>query len=260
MSNIYKFQSKTDEPKKISVRQIVLETNDEPSEAEPKEDPNLLLEQAKVTLQQAKRDADKLIEESNQQITLQKEQFEQEKQLIMEQVKKEAFSLGFEEGKKEAMQKYDQDLQVAFAIVKSAQEEQQKWIDKQDNVILEIALKAAERILHYTVQEDEKAFRSLVKGAMEEVSGLQSIALCVHPDDYQNMINVKQEIEQTIGNQASLSIFPNKELAKYSCIIETPFGQIDASIDTQLTELKTKLIDLLEEDKRRESKFHTTVD
>ncbi len=74
------------------------------------------------------------------------------------------------------------------------------------------------------------------------------------------MINVKQEIEQTIGNQASLSIFPNKELAKYSCIIETPFGQIDASIDTQLTELKTKLIDLLEEDKRRESKFHTTVD
>lgn len=41
-------------------------------------------------------------------------------------------------------------------------------------------------------------------------------------------------------------IYPDEELSEMDCIIESANGRIDASIDSQLEEIKNKLIELLE--------------
>jgi flagellar assembly protein FliH len=43
-----------------------------------------------------------------------------------------------------------------------------------------------------------------------------------------------------------LYIFPDDELEESSCIIESENGRMDASVDSQLQEIKVKLTELLE--------------
>ena len=42
------------------------------------------------------------------------------------------------------------------------------------------------------------------------------------------------------------NIFPDDDLKETDCIIESTFGRIDASVDSQLHELKLKLLQILE--------------
>ena len=43
------------------------------------------------------------------------------------------------------------------------------------------------------------------------------------------------------------TMYPNGELDEHACYIESENGRIDASIDSQLQEIKRKLMDILEE-------------
>ncbi|MFB4475339.1 flagellar assembly protein FliH, partial [Oceanobacillus caeni] len=57
----------------------------------------------------------------------------------------------------------------------------------------------------------------------------------------------KQELTQLLENNLKLSIYVKEELDVNACIVEHPFGQIDASIDTQLSQIKQILQDVVQE-------------
>ena len=48
------------------------------------------------------------------------------------------------------------------------------------------------------------------------------------------------------GKDIDFYIYPDDELEETSCIIESENGRIDASVDSQLEEIKIKLFEMLE--------------
>jgi flagellar assembly protein FliH len=260
LSNIFKVQKETEQPKTIEIRPVTQLESPETQNGEIEKDPNLFLQEAQQILTKAKEDAQKIIEEARQSLEQERVKFEKQKAEEFEKLKQEAYQIGLVEGKREAESQYESYIQEAQAIITLAKNEKQQMLEQSKNDILRIALKVAEKILNMTLEENNDAFLSLVKNALEETKGLNKVELYVHPSNYDYLLKEKDELVPFLGEQTELIILPSKKAKKNSCLLETPIGQVDASIDTQLLEIKNKLLEIVEEANSLEYRSNSTGD
>jgi flagellar assembly protein FliH len=78
----------------------------------------------------------------------------------------------------------------------------------------------------------------MVKAAMSEISTIGGVKVRVSSHDYADVEAARDEVLALIEGGAELEIIKDLSLGKTDCIIETPFGSVDCSLDTQLSVLK----------------------
>lgn len=189
----------------------------------------------------------KLIETAKNEIETEKNNWQQEKKVWIEKAKEEGYMEGFSTGKEQAFQEYRDLIDQTNSIVRRANEEYDAIVAKSDETIINLAIHVAEKILNQKIQEDSKAFLNIVKTAAKELQDQSDISIYLHPNKYSFILEHKQELTQILENNMKLSIYVKEELDIDACIIEHAFGQIDASIDTQLNQIKQILQDVVQE-------------
>lgn len=211
------------------------------------EEANQKVSKANQALVEAEKKTEQMLLEANEEITQLKNKWQEEKQQLIEQTKSQAYQAGFEEGKNAAFQEYEQLIAQARTIVKQANEDYEKIVEESDTTILELGIKAAEKIVNKKLKDEPEYFLSIVQSLLNEVKELEQVSVYVHPDQYEMVLEQKQELQLIMDHQANLSIYPKNTLKPFQCFVESSFGRVDASIDSQLGELRSKLSNLLEE-------------
>lgn len=209
--------------------------------------------QAEETLKNAEEKAQQLIDEAQTDIEQQKSNWDQEKQNLIQQVKEEAYKDGFAEGKVEAESEYEHLIQQAQFIINRAEQDYKQRVEESEETILHLGIASASKILNTKLQEEPYQFVEIVRALIEEVKEQGQISIYVHPEQYDQVVEQKAELQMIVDQQADLSIFPKHNVNPYQCYAESSFGRVDASIDSQLQELRTKLLELLEEAKASEN-------
>ncbi len=194
----------------------------------------------------------KLIERTKNEIELEKGNWQQEKNEWIKKAEEEGYKRGYSTGEEQAFQEYRDLINQTNSIVKRANEEYHAIVAKSDESILNLAIYVAEKVLNQKIQEDSKVFLDIVKRAMKELQDQSDISIYLHPEKYTYVMEHKQELTQILENNMKLSIFVKEELDVNACIIEHAFGQIDASIDTQLNQIKQILQDVVQENSSNE--------
>lgn len=164
-----------------------------------------------------------------------------------EQAEQSGYLDGFAKGEAEAREQWEKTLNDARRMIQMAEDDYQKYLESAEKDILELALAVAEKIIGQALEEKPDRWISLVQTAIKEVQGQSPIKIIVPPDWYEQTVQAK-DLLQTVTQAARLAIFPDEKLAKDACLIETPIGRIEASIDSQLKVIKQKLSELLEVD------------
>ncbi len=172
--------------------------------------------------------------------------FEIEKIEIVEQSRKIGFTQGLEEGRQQGYNEVHEIIQSARDVVESAKRDYRMHVDSSERTILELGVKVASKILGKKLQENEEEFISIVKRALKEARDNKEVQLHVHPVHYDFLLANKDEIMALFPKDINFYIYPDDDLSETSCFIESENGRIDASIDSQLEEIKQKLIELLE--------------
>lgn len=214
----------------------------------------LTMEKEKI-LTNAASEANELIQQAQQEVALLYEQIKQEQEQFQEWrttelqiAKKEGYEIGLAEGRHTAQMEYDSLLKQANLIVEKSEMQVQQHIENAEVTILHLAMEVAETILHNSIRETPEKFIPLVKHAIKQGKEQKKLQLHVHPEMYELLLEVKKELDQLLPPDASLSIFADDELLPTACFIESSAGKIDATIDHQLTELKSKLMQMLQEE------------
>jgi flagellar assembly protein FliH len=180
------------------------------------------------------------------QVLKEREQWETEKLQWIEQAKNEGFEEGLMLGRRQGLEEYKQLLGQANSIVEKSKEEFVNKLEQSEKVVLDLGLKAAEKILLASLDENEELFLSIVKQLIKEAKEYKAVQIHIHPSRYQLISSYKKEIDALLLNSADCYIFADEDLAETQCILESNNGRIDASIDSQLIEMKKKLLELLE--------------
>jgi flagellar assembly protein FliH len=209
--------------------------------------------QMEEVLASAKKEAERLVEEASiqahsihEQVIYEKETWEQEKKAIAEDSKREGYSEGLAEGKNQGYKECQEMLSFAKEVVDSAKEDYQKHIASAEKTILNLGMKVAERIIGQKLIENESVFLSIVKRALKEAREYNEVQLHLNPIHYGFILSQKEDLLTVFPKEVDIYIYPNEDISNQSCIIESANGRIDASIDSQLEEIKRKLMELLE--------------
>lgn len=205
-------------------------------------------------LNHAKQEAEMLILEAQQQaqaiaagIQKERENWENEEKLMyIEQAQKEGYQQGVEDGIQKGYNEIAGEVAYAKDVVESSKKDYRQHIESSETVILDLAMKVAAKIIGSEIEKDDASFLSIVKNAIKEVRDYREVQLHIHPVHYQSILSHKEELIAIFPRDTELYIFPDDELEESSCIIESEKGRIDASVDSQLEVIKTKLTELLE--------------
>ncbi|UOQ93219.1 flagellar assembly protein FliH [Halobacillus shinanisalinarum] len=228
------------------------ETENQILEEQHEEKAQELFEAAKQERQQANEEAARKLEEAEQGVAHMRKSWEEERESLIAQAYNEGFASGVQEGKEKGYQEFSEQLQHINHILSLANKDYIHTVSASEEMILELAISSAEKIINQQLAFQPETFLPVVKKAIEEVQDHPEITVYVHPYDYELIHTQKSELTSITGVKATLTIYINDSLARYGCVIESPFGRVEAGVDHQLTQLREKLYQLVQEEKSDE--------
>lgn len=244
------YSSPSEEEKKvISIR--MMETNSSDEEKKPvfshtDAERKQILKEAEL---EAERIVGNALEEARlirEQVINEKQAWAHEREALAEDARAIGYERGREEGHERGYEEYHQNILSAQEIVETSKKDYYSHIEASERTILDLGMKVAGKILGKKISENEEEFLFLVKRALKNARDYKDIQLHIHPVHYQFLMSHKDELVAVFPKEVDFYIFPDDELAEDSCLIESENGRIDASVDSQLEEIKQKLFEMLE--------------
>lgn len=207
---------------------------------------NRIVESAWEEAEELKAQALKEAELIRIQLSEERQNWDIEKASLIEEARKNGFQAGYEEGQNVGYNEMLSFIQQAKDTVTASKEDYEKYLQSAETTILELAIEVAEKIMNNKIKEEEENFLYLVQNALKEVRKQKEIQLHVSPIHYEMLVAEKEELLQLFPIKPNLFIFPDETIDENACIIETANGRLDASVDTQLLMIKSKLLEILE--------------
>lgn len=186
-----------------------------------------LEEQMKQILNEAKAEASKIKELAKQ------EGFEEGRQ--------EGIRIAYQEGQEAIARQEELFLQQLKDIVDSVFEEKEKAIRKYRKDLSMLALSIAEKVIQKSLEEDSSTIENMILAATDKINHREWAKIYISQRDASLLLNGDSEFLRQIEYLSDhIKIIPmNTE--EGTCIIELPERIIDASIDTQLENVKKVL-------------------
>jgi flagellar assembly protein FliH len=206
-------------------------------------------------IEEAKEKAARIIEEAKEMTLHNQSQIEREREkwgIEREQLMQEAYNAGFlqgeEEGRNKGYQEYQQRLMEANEMTELNKQQYHDYIHNAEKVIVSLGITCAEKILNRKLEDEPDHFLSIVEQGLKEVRDLPHIQIHVHPSKHKLLVENKNELEVMFPTNVQCFIYANDDLEPEECYIETNQGRVIVSVDSQLRELKLKLLHFLEGD------------
>jgi flagellar assembly protein FliH len=158
---------------------------------------------------------------------------------------KAAYSQGLAAGEAAAMQRMQQKLDPVLnglnaMIAELASSRKRVRAEAEDDAV-KLSIAIARRVLYRELSTDPEAILGLVKAAFSKLNARETHRLRVSPSDAAAI----QEHRAKLQLPPALEIASDGSLTPGSAIFETTRGELDASVDTQLSEIDRGLTDVL---------------
>jgi len=213
-------------------------------------DPECILEKARnnaeIILESARVEAQNIIENAKT-----------EANLILDNAKKEALEMeahiavtarkeGFETGIAEAHKEYEEKIKNAEQLLEETVNECRILLQGMESDIVSLAVAIAEKVLDKELKTDMDYILHLAKCALEQCADKSSITLRVSKPDYAHLSKNKERFLSMLNGVEELEIKQDLSLKPGACIVATPIGNIDASVDKKLKNIENEFEALIE--------------
>lgn len=175
------------------------------------------------------------------------EQEKEQAQLEIDQMKAKAFEEANEQGYQEGYRKgldSVQELQKQCEAERLQQEQEyQKRLQEMEPVMVDTLCDVYSHIFKVEAKEHKELVLKLLQDTLLKVDSTGSIMIHVAKEDYAYVQEQKAALLEGAGMQSgSVEIVSDATLARAQCMIETEGGVYDCSLDTELAELKRRLM------------------
>lgn len=168
-----------------------------------------------------------------------------ESERLRELQKAEAYNRGVEDGLRRGREEAAGEVKKAFEQVARVLEElaslKSKLRQQAEQEVVKLSLAVARRILYRELSTDPGSIEGIVHAALQKLQQRETSKVRVWTG---GAPAVKAALER-IGSRAGIEIVPDPGLAAGAVLFETPAGELDASIETQLQEIQRGFADRL---------------
>lgn len=184
-------------------------------------------EEANLIVQEARLEALRLMENSEREI--------EESRIAIEE---EARRNGYEDGYNEAKKQCEDILQEAEFVREHARAEYNEVLASIESDAVNIILSIAKNVISEEISLNKDNILLLVRQAFERCSNKENVVLKVSVEDYDFVVENKDKLHSMVEGIGALEIKKDASLKCGACLIETPFGSIDAGVQTKLKKIE----------------------
>lgn len=195
-------------------------------------------------IDRAKVEAARIIKEAENQA---KTKLEETKRLAEDEGRRVGQEAGYEEGREERMQV----LKKIEGILNSAKERHDEILKSAELEIVDLAVLVAEKIIRQEVKGDRGVVVATVKDALKRLMGKEEITIRINMEDLEIVKAHKDEFLSQTKGLRMITFKEDSSIERGGCRIETDFGSVDATISTQLEEIRDGLLQTAKEGERR---------
>jgi len=105
--------------------------------------------------------------------------------------------------------------------------------------LVQLALALAKRIVRREIAADDELFTALTRVALDRLGDARQATIRLHPEDHARLAG--RGVEQWAA--AHVSVVADPHVTRGGCLVESPFGFVDATIDAQFQELAQAMLD-----------------
>lgn len=192
-------------------------------------------EEADEILIKARNDAKKIENDA-------KARSEAESKKIFEARRKEGYQQGYQDGTKEA----EAIKQQAQQTYKEAIARKEEMLNAAEGDLLQLMTRILEKLLGNAVYMNPQVILHLIRQGFSGSTINGDVNIHVSGEDYEEVLQHKDELLPLVDGSVKLEVLKDLSLNKGDCIIETPFGNIDCSLERQFASLKQDLYHILE--------------
>ncbi|MGI6561646.1 MAG: FliH/SctL family protein [Clostridia bacterium] len=161
--------------------------------------------------------------------------------VIFEKAREEGYQKGLALGEEKSAYLVESAESEKNKILEQAYKEKTEILNSVHTEILNLSMNVAEKILGYQLSRNEKVFQSLVLNAIKKVTWEDKIKISVSETDYERFFEGDKQERFKAEYFTDVVFEKDDSLKKGDCILHTSKGKIDASVSTQLDNIKEAL-------------------
>jgi flagellar assembly protein FliH len=160
-------------------------------------------------------------------------------------VRREAYDLGMAEGLKRGVAQLKQELAMLITtlsgLIGEMTREKKEFLNRMESEVLNLAFAIAEKVLNHEIATDKDVICKVLGGALKKIVDQEGMRIRVNPDDYRYLMERKADIFPGLEGVKGIMLEEDATIGRGSAVIDSVFGEVDARLDQQLSELKAAL-------------------
>ena len=156
-------------------------------------------------------------------------------------IEQEAYQKGFIQGEKDGFELGEKKAIHVIGNIERLFDEisnlRQEILKQHEKEILDLTFAIAEKIVHRLTRLDESRIKEAVYNALNLAMEKSKIILNVNPEDYDYIEKLRPELFKKYKDLKSITVTSDPSVTRGGCYLKTPYGDIDAGIETQLEKI-----------------------
>ena len=161
------------------------------------------------------------------------------------ELREQAAREGEIEGREEGKAAYEDLIADARRIHEEAEEEYAKKLAGAEGDALELILCIAKKVIGEEFACNKENLILMIKDAFLHCSNKEEVVLKVSPGDYDYILENQDHILAAVEGLDSMEIKRDLALGPGACLVETPFGNLDAGAATRMAKIEDVFYSLL---------------
>ena len=196
--------------------------------------------QADEIVAQARREGEALLEQY-------RTQAEQEAQETRETARQEGYRQGYADGMKKAQvesaaameDQRREEQQEVRAFLEKATQAREDLLEKTQDELCDLSIAVAEKIIHISLKSSREVIARMIQMATERLKRREWVRIYVGGCDDKELAQITPELTASLaGLSDHIKLIPLADDESGTCIIEMPDEIIDASVSTQIHNLR----------------------
>lgn len=209
--------------------------------------------EAEQILSKAKTDSAVMRADAEQETKAIIEDAHEQARHIMEDAKAKGHEQGVAEGREEGIRQVrEEEKQTiidanakAEKTLADAKESCRIYVENAENEIASMAMEIADRVLPQHFIDVPQIILPLVRKALLKVRDQSEVHVRVAPANFDLVLLARSELQGLLEGQALLEVHSDDALSEGDVVIETPNGNVDARLSTQLEMIRKSIQDVM---------------
>lgn len=160
---------------------------------------------------------------------------------VQEQAYQQAYSMGLEEGRKEAFEKVslelEEKLQGLEALLNSIGNLKADLLSFNETHLVQLVFKMASRLAKMELENNNEAMVQILRDAVALSQDEENITVRVAASQLEFLESLKLEVGRELDFVKRIRFEPSEDMTPGGCIVETNYGEVDSRTEQRIEQL-----------------------